>query len=147
MAQRVAIGIEAPTGSLPQYSTEGSSGLDLRANLEAPFVLAPGARALIPTGIRLRIPAGYEGQIRSRSGLAANAGVLVLNSPGTIDSDYRGELKVILANLGDQDFPVAPGDRVAQLVFCPVVKVDFVPEAVGNDSVRGDGGFGHTGIK
>jgi dUTP pyrophosphatase len=109
--------------------------------------LAPGKRALIPTGVRLRIPPGYEGQIRSRSGLAANAGVLVLNSPGTIDSDYRGEVKVILANLGDQDFPVAPGDRVAQLVFAAVAQVELVPEIISSESGRGSGGFGHTGIK
>jgi dUTP pyrophosphatase len=130
---------------LPGYMTPGASGLDLVAANPQPVVLAPGARATIPTGLLLQVPAGFEGQIRPRSGLAAKAGVTVLNSPGTVDSDYRGEVKIILVNLGDRDFVVSRGDRVAQLVISPAVKAEISVAVRLEDSVRGEGGFGHTG--
>ncbi len=129
--------------------TSGSAGLDLHACLSAEsdrLVLEPGARALVPTGLAVAIPAGFEGQVRARSGNAVRAGIAVLNAPGTIDADYRGELKVILINLGDASFEIGSGDRIAQLVVCPVAmceveEVDDLPE--GGD--RGQGGFGSTG--
>jgi len=130
---------------LPAYMTEGASGLDLVAALTEPVCLEPGSRALIPTGLRLEIPRGYEGQVRPRSGLAARTGVTVLNSPGTVDSDYRGEVKVILVNLGDSTATVRRGDRIAQLVICPVTRVSLVPARRLDTSARGEGGFGHTG--
>ncbi len=132
---------------LPSYMTQGAAGLDLVAANPEPIVLGPGARALVPTGVRLEIPPGYEGQVRPRSGLAARAGVTVLNAPGTIDSDYRGEVKVILVNLGEEAFTVHRGDRVAQLVICPVVhaRVALTGEGDLAPSGRGEGGFGHTG--
>lgn len=131
--------------SLPAYQTPGSAGLDLRAAVDVPMVLSPGERALIPTGLRFEIPMGWEGQVRPRSGLAFRHGVTVLNSPGTIDSDYRGEVKIILINHGDEPFTIDSGDRIAQLVFASVqqVKLELVAELT--DSVRGAGGFGHTG--
>ncbi|MEW6031496.1 MAG: dUTP diphosphatase [Bacillota bacterium] len=130
---------------LPAYMTPGAAGMDLlAANLE-PVVLRPGGRALIPTGLKLEIPAGFEGQVRPRSGLAARAGVTVLNAPGTIDSDYRGEVKVVLANLGTEVFIVRRGDRIAQLVICPVVRAELKVAAGLAGSERGEGGFGHTG--
>ena len=130
---------------LPAYQTEGSAGLDLRAAMDAALTLAPGARALIPTGLKLAIPAGFEGQVRPRSGLALEHGLTVANSPGTIDSDYRGELKVILLNLGDAPFVVERGLRVAQLVIAPVVRVRLVEVDSVDATARGEGGFGHTG--
>lgn len=132
--------------TIPQYQSEGASGADLRARLDRDVVLAPGARALIPTGLRLAIPRGLEGQVRPRSGLAARHGISVLNSPGTIDSDYRGEVQVILVNLGQEEFRVRSGDRIAQLVFSPVVRVTFRPEASVDETARGSGGFGSTGV-
>ncbi|RJQ11313.1 MAG: dUTP diphosphatase [Bacillota bacterium] len=132
---------------LPAYMTAGAAGMDLVAANREPIVIAPGARALVPTGLRLEVPVGFEGQVRPRSGLAARAGVTVLNSPGTIDSDYRGEVKVILVNLGEEEFAVLRGDRVAQLVVAPVTRADVVVDHVGrlSTSARGEGGFGHTG--
>jgi dUTP pyrophosphatase len=130
---------------LPAYMTAGASGLDLLAANPAPIVLEPGARILVPTGLRLEIPAGYEGQVRPRSGLAARAGVTVLNSPGTVDADYRGEVKVILVNLGQAPFSVHRGDRVAQLVICPVARASLEVTGDLERSGRGEGGFGHTG--
>jgi dUTP pyrophosphatase len=130
---------------LPAYATPGSVGVDLAAALEAPLVLAPGARAAVPTGIALALPEGYEGQIRPRSGLALRHGIAVLNSPGTIDADYRGELRVILANLGDAPVTITRGERIAQLVVAPVSRVAFSPVASLPESRRGAGGFGSTG--
>ncbi|HZB89865.1 MAG TPA: dUTP diphosphatase [Stellaceae bacterium] len=130
---------------LPAYATEGSAGLDLAAALEAPLVLAPGARAAVPTGIALALPEGYEGQVRARSGLALRHGIAVLNSPGTIDADYRGELRVILANLGDAPVTIARGERIAQLVVAPVARVALEPVAQLPQSGRAAGGFGSTG--
>jgi dUTP pyrophosphatase len=132
--------------TIPQYQSEGASGADLRARLEKDVVLAPGARALVPTGLRLQIPAGLEAQVRPRSGLAARHGISVLNSPGTIDSDYRGEVQVILVNLGQEEFRIRSGDRIAQLVFSPVVRVTFRPLPSVDETARGSGGFGSTGI-
>ncbi len=132
---------------LPAYETEGSAGADVRANLadRAGITIAPGARALIPTGLRVAIPQGFEMQLRPRSGLALKHGITLPNSPGTIDSDYRGPLGVILINLGDADFTVTHGDRIAQAVIAPVVQAQF---ALVNDldtTARGAGGFGSTG--
>ena len=128
---------------LPAYATEASAGVDLRAS--EPCVIAPGARALVPTGIRLAIPCGYEAQIRPRSGLALKHGVALPNSPGTIDADYRGEVKVILINLGDEPFVVEPGDRIAQMVFAPVTRVAWCEVETLDATERGEGGFGSTG--
>lgn len=130
---------------LPKYQSELAAGLDLLADLEAEVTLAPLERALVPTGLSLALPAGFEGQVRPRSGLAAKQGVTVLNSPGTIDADYRGEVQVILVNLGAEPFVVRRGERIAQLVVAPVTRVAVVEvEAVGGTR-RGEGGFGSTG--
>lgn len=131
---------------LPVYKSDGSSGADLAARLNEDVILKPGTRAVIPTGIRLQIPPGLEAQVRPRSGLAASRGVTVLNTPGTIDSDYRGEVKVILVNLGEEDFRVRTGDRIAQLVFSEVTRVSFHMSAKIAETERGDGGFGSTGM-
>jgi dUTP pyrophosphatase len=130
---------------LPEYATSGSAGMDLRAVIGSPVVIDPGARALVSCGIMIAIPAGYEGQVRARSGLAVKHGIGVLNAPGTIDSDYRGEVKVILANFGGEPFTVNRGDRIAQLVIAPVARAQWeeTPELAGTG--RGAGGFGHTG--
>jgi dUTP pyrophosphatase len=130
---------------IPEYATEGSSGLDLRAAVESDFIIAKGSFALIPTNLRVEIPLGYEIQIRPRSGLAAKNGVGVLNSPGTIDSDYRGEIKIILFNFGVEDFIVKRGDRIAQMVLAEVYKMKLNETHSLNESIRGEGGFGHTG--
>jgi len=124
--------------------TAGAAGFDLCAAVEAEMVLEPGRLLLVPTGIRLEIPPGYEAQVRPRSGLALRHGVGVLNSPGTIDSDYRGEVQVILINLGQAPFPVRRGERIAQLVFARVLRPQLEPRAL-DETRRGDGGFGHTG--
>ena len=128
---------------LPAYATEGAAGLDLRA--DAAVTLAPGERALVPTGLSIAIPPGYEGQVRPRSGLALREGVTCLNTPGTIDSDYRGEVSVILANLGQRPVSLARGDRIAQLVIAPVSRAELVESAELPKTARGEGGFGHTG--
>jgi len=128
----------------PEYQTPGSAGADLRAALNEPFTLAPGQRAIVPTGLRMRLPDGFEAQVRSRSGLAAKHGVVCLNAPGTIDSDYRGEVKVILQNHGQEPYSVRPGDRIAQLIVSPVCRArfvvthDVVVDDVGNDDVGND---------
>jgi dUTP pyrophosphatase len=122
-----------------------SSGWDLSAALSEPLILAPGARTAIPTGLALEIPPGYEGQIRPRSGLALKYGLGILNSPGTIDADYRGEIKVILINLSSEAITINPLMRIAQLVICPVIDVCFEESEQLNESLRADGGFGHTG--
>jgi dUTP pyrophosphatase len=133
------------SNELPAYETADSAGLDLRANLAEPVTLSPGARVLIPTGLRLEIPSGYEGQVRPRSGLALKQGLTVLNSPGTIDADYRGDVGVILVNLSEQDQRIEHGDRVAQLVFAPVIQAQLVGVETLGESDRGAGGFGSTG--
>ena len=132
---------------LPQYETSGAAGADLRANFDnrEPVDLKPGARALIPTGLRLAIPQGFEAQIRPRSGLALKHGISLPNTPGTIDSDYRGPLGVILINHGDAPFSVAHGDRIAQLIVAPVVQAEFAEVETLDDTARGEGGFGSTG--
>lgn len=130
---------------LPQRASPGSAGCDLRAAVDEPVVLEPGARALIPTGLVIEIPAGFEGQVRPRSGLALHHGVTIVNTPGTIDSDYRGEVRVLLINLGQEPFTVERGDRIAQLLVAPVEAVSFEAVDVLSDSDRGSGGFGSTG--
>ena len=137
--------INKSSNPLPGYATEGSSGLDLKANLDEPIQLEPLQRKMVPTGLYLELPEGYEAQVRPRSGLAIKQGITCLNSPGTIDADYRGELKIILINLSGEMQVIAHGDKIAQMVIQPVVKallvqVDFIQE-----TVRGEGGFGHTG--
>ena len=133
--------------SLPKYETDGSSGMDLSANIDTTINIDPGKKEIIPTGISISVPKGFGIQIRPRSGLAAKYNITVLNSPGTIDSDYRGELKVILINLGQKKFKVEKGFRIAQMVLCPITKIEF--EEIDNlDSTdRGKGGFGSTGAK
>ncbi len=132
---------------LPEYATEGSSGLDLRAAVETEMKIEKGKVGLVPTNLKVEIPIGYEIQIRPRSGLAAKNGIGVLNSPGTIDSDYRGEIKVILFNFGDEDFIIKRGDRIAQMVISKVYRANLIVTDELNESKRGDGGFGHTGNK
>lgn len=131
--------------ALPAYETEHSAGMDLRAAIESPLTLAPGERALVPTGIRIGLPTGVEGQVRPRSGLAVRHGISMVNAPGTIDADYRGEIKVVLINLGQESFSISRGDRIAQLVICPVLKVTWRPTEGLSDTERGAGAFGHTG--
>lgn len=132
---------------LPAYATPGASGLDLRANMAEPLTLQPLERTLVPTGIRIEIPPGYEAQVRPRSGLAIKQGITCLNTPGTIDSDYRGELQVILINLDQAPQTLQPGDRIAQLVFQQVTRVTWEETGLLEDSHRGAGGFGHTGSR
>ena len=132
---------------LPKYETNGSSGMDLSANIETQIKIEPGKTSIIPTGISVSIPKNFEIQIRSRSGLAAKSQISVLNSPGTIDADYRGELKVILINLGNKTFVVEKGARIAQMVLCPIVKAKFKEVDNLDDTDRGVGGFGSTGLK
>ncbi len=132
---------------IPRYATAGAAGMDLRAHLESPLVLKSLERALIPTGISMQIPAGFEGQIRPRSGLALHQGITCLNTPGTIDSDYRGEIKVLLINLSETEQTITPGDRIAQLIFNAVAKAVLIQSATLPDTQRGQGGFGHTGTK
>jgi dUTP pyrophosphatase len=134
---------------LPAYETAGAAGMDLRAAVPegAPLTLAPGARLAVPTGLIFEIPEGFEGQVRPRSGLALTQGVTCLNSPGTIDSDYRGEVKVILANLGAEPFTVTRGMRIAQLVIAPVARAEIIEVGEATKSARGAGGFGSTGTQ
>jgi len=134
--------VEVPT---PRYQTEGAAGLDLCAALAAPITILPGERALVATGWAVAIPPGFEGQVRPRSGLALRNGVTVLNAPGTIDADYRGELKVLLVNHGQAPFTVARGDRIAQLVICPVAHAELREVEALDGTVRGAGGYGSTG--
>ena len=133
--------------SLPKYETAGSSGMDLAANIENKIEIAPGKTAIIPTGLSVSIPKNFEIQIRPRSGLAAKNQISVLNTPGTIDADYRGELKVILINLSDNAFIIEKGLRIAQMVLCPVIKATLKEVDTLKDTKRGSGGFGSTGIK
>jgi len=132
---------------LPGYASEGASGMDIRACLESPVILDPGQIKLIPTGLALSIPMGYEVQIRPRSGLALKNGIGMVNGPGTIDSDYRGEIGIILVNWGDAPFVVRMGDRIAQMVLAKVYRADFQTVADLDETQRGEGGFGHSGIQ
>lgn len=132
---------------LPQYATSQSAGMDLRANLDNPIVLHPLERRLIPTGIYIALPEGYEAQVRPRSGLALKKGITVLNAPGTIDADYRGEVGVVLINLSQEPFTVNDGERIAQMVFARYEQGNLVPVEVLDETERGAGGYGHTGVK
>ncbi len=131
--------------ALPAYATPLSAGMDLRADIDAPIVLEPLSRALVPTGIFIALPDGYEAQIRPRSGLAAKHGITVLNAPGTIDADYRGEIKVILVNLSSTAFTIEDGERICQMVVAKCEQVDWQEVEALDDTERGEGGFGHTG--
>jgi len=141
---KVKINIQLKNGIIPKYMTEGSSGADLCANEET--AILPGETKLVSTGIFLEIPEGYECQIRPRSGISLKYSIIIVNSPGTIDSDYRGEIKVIMHNLSKNIFNINVGDRIAQMVFAPVVRAEFIETGI-NDSKRGKGGFGHTGVE
>ena len=132
---------------LPAYATHQSAGLDRRANLSEPIVLRPLERALVPTGLHIALPDGYEAQVRPRSGLALKHGITVLNTPGTIDADYRGELKVLLVNFSNDDFVVNDGERIAQMVVARYEQVQFETVSVLDETERGEGGYGHTGVK
>lgn len=138
--------IISKSGVLPAYETEGSAGMDLRAYLDAPVTLAPMERALIPTGIFLAVPRGYEAQVRARSGLAVKHGIGLVNGIGTIDSDYRGEVMVALINWGSEPFTIENGDRIAQLVIAAYERVDWEETDTLDETERGAGGFGHTGV-
>jgi dUTP pyrophosphatase len=131
---------------IPEYATKGAAGADLRALIESPVILKPMDRLAVPTGLRIDLPCGFEAQVRPRSGLALTKGLTCLNTPGTIDSDYRGEIKVIVINLGSKDICIEPGDRIAQLVIAPVSRAAFEPRSSITDSDRGEGGFGSTGV-
>ena len=132
---------------LPVYATAQSAGMDLRANIDSPITLHPMERQLLPTGLRIALPEGFEAQVRPRSGLALKHGITVLNTPGTIDADYRGELKVLLVNFSDTDFIINAGERIAQMVIARYEKVDFELVTELDDTERGNGGYGHTGVK
>lgn len=137
-----------PSAVPPRYATEGAAGLDLAADLDAPLRIAPGAHARVPTGIAIALPRGHEGQVRPRSGLAARHAITVLNAPGTIDEDYRGEVQVLLVNLGREPYDIQPGERIAQLVVAPVTYarvVEIEEDAELGATERGEGGFGSTG--
>lgn len=139
--------VNAGCQPLPAYATSQSAGMDLRANIESPITLHPMERTLVPTGIRIELPEGYEAQVRPRSGLALKHGITVLNTPGTIDSDYRGELKVLLVNLSNDDFVVNAGERVAQMVIARHETATWEEVEVLDETERGEGGYGHTGVK
>lgn len=138
--------IKSESGYLPSYETEGSAGMDLRARLKEPVTLKPGERRLIPTGLSIQLPAGYEAQIRARSGLAAKAGIGLVNGVGTIDSDYRGEIKIALINWGQDPFTVSDGDRIAQMIIAKYERITWREADELDDTERGSGGFGHTGV-
>jgi dUTP pyrophosphatase len=139
--------VNTSNNPLPQYVTEGAAGMDIKAFLDVPLLLAPMERTLIATGLFIELPGGFEAQIRPRSGLAINQGITCLNSPGTVDSDYRGEIKIILINLSGQDQVIKPGDRIAQMVIQKVERATLVTVTKLNTSVRAESGFGSTGIK
>ena len=139
--------INNSSNPLPAYATAGSSGLDIRANLAGPLSLLPLQRELIPTGLFIELPDGYEAQVRPRSGMAIKQGITCLNSPGTVDADYRGELKVILINLSNMSQVINHGDRIAQMIIAKVERAELLLVEQLNESQRGEGGFGHTGIK
>jgi dUTP pyrophosphatase len=131
---------------LPAYETIHSAGMDLRANIEEPIILTPMQRVLIPTGVYIELPVGFEAQIRPRSGLAYKHGITVLNSPGTIDADYRGEIKILLINLSNEDFSIQDGERIAQMIVSGHAVVNWVPVESLSDTDRGSGGYGHSGV-
>jgi dUTP pyrophosphatase len=133
--------------ALPQYATVHSAGLDLRANTQQPLVIKPLERTLVPTGLYIELPEGYEAQVRPRSGLAAKHGISIVNTPGTIDPDYRGEIKVILVNLSDVPFTLEPGERIAQMVIARFEHISWNQVETLSETERGEGGFGHTGVK
>lgn len=139
--------INKSKNALPSYSTELSAGMDLRAKLDSPVIMKPLERVLIPTGIFIELPSGYEAQIRPRSGLAIKKGITVLNSPGTIDADYRGEICVILINLSSDEFIIENGERICQMVIARHENAEWIPVEILDDTKRGNGGFGHTGKK
>lgn len=139
--------VNQSTHPLPAYATSGSSGMDIRAFIPHPVTLAPMERGLFPTGLFLEIPEGFEAQVRPRSGLAIKQGITCLNTPGTIDADYRGEIKVILINLSNETQKIENGDRIAQLVFQKIEKIEWLETDQLGETVRSDGGFGHTGKK
>ncbi|MGI6733197.1 MAG: dUTP diphosphatase [Anaerovoracaceae bacterium] len=143
---KVKVKIVTSGETLPKYETKGSAGMDIRALLTEPVVLNPGERCLVPTGIFIELPEGYEAQIRARSGLAVKHGIGLVNGVGTIDSDYRGEIKVGLINWGEEPFVINNGDRIAQMVVARYETVEWEPVDALEDSLRGDGGFGHTGL-
>lgn len=146
--EKVKVKIVNVSGNeIPKYETPMSAGMDLRANLKEDVLLKPGGRALIPTGIRIQLPEGYEAQVRPRSGLAIKFGVAVLNAPGTIDADYRGDVGVILINHGFEDFIIRNGDRIAQMVIAKHERAEWVEVSSLDETERGEGGFGHSGIK
>ncbi|HCJ82896.1 MAG: deoxyuridine 5'-triphosphate nucleotidohydrolase [Chlamydiae bacterium GWC2_50_10] len=145
--QRVEIKVSLAEGAeLPLYATEHAAGADLFAYMDKEILLSPKERILVPTGLRLALPFGFEAQIRPRSGLALKEGITVLNTPGTIDSDYRGEIKILLINLGSEPFVIQPRMRLAQLVISPVLQALFIEEELLAKTYRGEGGFGHTGV-
>lgn len=133
--------------ALPQYTTKQSAGMDLRANIENPITLKPLERVLIPTGLHIQLPEGYEAQVRPRSGLALKHGISVLNSPGTVDSDYTGDIGVILINLSNEDFVINPGERIAQMVIASYAQAEWNLVDELDETERADGGFGHSGVK
>jgi dUTP pyrophosphatase len=135
-----------PRAVIPAYMTEQAAGMDLCTVIDQPVVLAPGERELLPTGLAMEIPPGYEGQVRPRSGLALKKGISLVNSPGTIDADYRGEVAIIIINHGSEAVEILPGDRIAQLIIAPVTRVTLVETDTLNESQRSSGGFGHTGV-
>ena len=141
------IKIRSERGRMPSYETEGSAGMDLQASLDAPVVINPGERALIPTGLFIELPPGYEAQIRARSGLAIKKGIGLVNGVGTIDSDYRGEWNIPVINLGQEPYTIQNGDRIAQVIFSQYIRGEFQPVSEIEKTERGDGGFGHTGLK
>ena len=138
--------IKSESGILPFYETEGSAGMDLRAYLKEPVTLKPGKRILVPTGLYIELPVGYEAQIRARSGLAIKKGIGLVNGIGTIDSDYRGEIGVILINWGEEDFIIENGDRIAQMVIAKYERIEWEESVELSETERGSGGFGHTGV-
>lgn len=139
--------INKSTNDLPKYATKQSAGMDLRANLDSSIIIKPLERKIIPTGLFIALPVGYEAQIRPRSGLAIKSGITVINSPGTIDADYRGEIMVGLVNLSDEDFTIEHGERIAQMVIAKHEQVSFLQVEILDETERGEGGIGHTGTK
>lgn len=150
MAGAVTIKVERMPSAeglpLPQYETEAAAGMDLRAALDEPLVLGPGERCAVPTGLKIALPPGYEAQVRARSGLALKHGIALVNAPGTIDADYRGEIRVILINLGQEPFTITRGDRIAQMIVAPVTRAEWEPVVSVDETSRGAGGFGSTGV-
>ena len=147
MLQSIVNVINHSNNPLPEYATSGSSGMDIRAYLEAPITMQPLERVLVPTGLFIELPQGTEVQIRPRSGLAIKQGITCLNSPGTIDADYRGEIKVLLVNLSNEPFSIEPGERIAQMVVAKHEQVEWEEQSALSESERGAGGFGSTGVK